>query len=108
MKKNVVIFAPHPDDETLGCGGVIAKKVKEGYNIVIIFMTDGRNALKELGVYSNPSPFELKEIRKKEAETATEILGVNKKNLVFLDIEDGALEKNMRTAEKRITKIYFQ
>ena len=29
-EKNIVIFAPHPDDETFACGGLIAKKASEG------------------------------------------------------------------------------
>jgi len=71
LKKKIVVFAPHPDDETLGCGGTIAKRVREGYDILIIFMTCGRNALSELfGISSNPSPLELKEIRKEEAKRA--------------------------------------
>ena len=57
LEHNVIIFSPHPDDETLGCGGTIAKKVKEGYQVKIVFMTDGRNAFsKILKINSCPSP----------------------------------------------------
>ncbi|MEM2914808.1 MAG: PIG-L family deacetylase, partial [Candidatus Bathyarchaeia archaeon] len=64
MNKKVLIFAPHPDDETFGCGGTIAKRVSEGYEVFIIVMTDGRYAyLKLLGVESDPTPEELRETR---------------------------------------------
>lgn len=33
MSKNVVIVTPHPDDETLGCGGTILKHVEHGDKI---------------------------------------------------------------------------
>lgn len=40
MKKTVCVVVPHPDDETLGCGGTLLAYKKEGYEIVLIFVTD--------------------------------------------------------------------
>lgn len=102
MNKQIVVFTPHPDDETLGCGGTIAKKLKEGYNVFVVFLTDGRNSLREIGVSSNPSPFELKEIRREEAKRAAKVLGVPQKNLIFTDIEDGTLQRNEKIAQEII------
>ena len=46
-------FAPHPDDETWGCGGTVAKKISEGYEVLIMVLTDGRYAFqKMLGIES--------------------------------------------------------
>ena len=102
----MVIFAPHPDDETLGCGGTIAKRLSEGYEVLIVVITDGRYAfLKMLGIDSDPTPEELKEIRKEEVKRATKILGVPEKNLSFLDLEDGTLEENEEKLERIITQI---
>ena len=39
--KNVLVFAPHPDDEVLGCGGVIARHVAEGADVYICYVTSG-------------------------------------------------------------------
>jgi LmbE family N-acetylglucosaminyl deacetylase len=39
--KDALVLAPHPDDETLGCGGSIIKHVKAGSRVKILFMTDG-------------------------------------------------------------------
>lgn len=79
QNKSVVVFAPHPDDETLGCGGTIAKKVREGFNVYIVFITDGRNSHRNvLNIYENPSPEELKFIRRNEAIYATSILGIDR------------------------------
>jgi len=105
IKKKAVVFAPHPDDEILGCGGTIAKKLSEGYDICVVFMTDGRYSLTEFGISSDPTPFEMKEIRREEAMRAMKILGLNEKNLLFLDFEDKTLEKYEDQVQKRIVEI---
>jgi len=105
MKKKVIVFAPHPDDETLGCGGTIAKKLNEGYEVSVVFMTDGRYSLAELGIDVEPTPSEMKVIRKKEAIKAMKILGLPEKNLLFLDFEDQTLEKNERLVQERVVEI---
>jgi len=39
MSKNIVIIAPHPDDETLGCGGTLLKHAQAGDNIYWLIVT---------------------------------------------------------------------
>lgn len=100
------MFAPHPDDETWGCGGTIAKRISEGYEVLIVVMTDGRYAfLKVLGIDSDPTPEELKEIRKEEVKRATRILGVPEENLIFLDFVDGELENYEEEAGEKVREI---
>lgn len=105
LMKRIIIFSPHPDDETLGCGGIIAKNVKEGNKVFVVFMTDGRYALTPIGITSDPSPLEMKEIRKREALRAVGILGIRNKDIFFLDFEDTMLKKYRRKAYKRIVQI---
>jgi len=106
LKKTVIVFAPHPDDETFGCGGTIAKKISEGYNVLIVIMTDGRNLFKNaLNIDNDPSPDEVRELRRREVLRATEILGVPKENVLFLDFEDGTLERYELEAEKKVIEI---
>ncbi len=38
---NVLVFAPHPDDEILGCGGTIARYIAEGHNVYVCIVTSG-------------------------------------------------------------------
>lgn len=38
---NVLVVAPHPDDEVIGCGGIIAKRVANGDRVVVAIMTEG-------------------------------------------------------------------
>ena len=40
-KKNILVLAAHPDDETLGCGATIARLSDEGHNIQLLTFTDG-------------------------------------------------------------------
>lgn len=108
-KKRILVFAPHPDDETLGCGGTIARRISEGYTVEIVVMTDGRHAfLHVLGIDSDPTPNELKELRKEEVKRATRILGVSEKDLIFLDFEDGTLGNNEENAKEKVARILFE
>ena len=68
-----LIFAPHPDDETLGMGGTIALAAKEGIAIYVVFMTNG-----DMGGDPN--------IRIEETNHATAVLTV-KKNF-YLNLKD--------------------
>jgi len=106
LKEKIIVFAPHPDDETFGCGGTIAKRISEGYDVLVVVMTDGRySLLKVLGIDSNPTPEEVKEIRREEVKRATRILGVPEENLILLDFIDGTLEDNEKEAEKKVFEI---
>lgn len=40
--RRLVIVAPHPDDETLGCGLLIAAAVRAGVRVAVIALTDGQ------------------------------------------------------------------
>lgn len=39
--KNILVLAAHPDDETLVCGGTMARLAKEGHHIKLLNFTDG-------------------------------------------------------------------
>lgn len=92
--KALFIFA-HPDDETFGTGGTIAKLVKKGVIVNVITATTGQAG--QTGEYGKVSPEELGEIRKKEQAEAAKILGITKTH--YLGLKDGQLYKH------RITKL---
>jgi LmbE family N-acetylglucosaminyl deacetylase len=107
LSKRAIVIAPHPDDETLGCGGTIAKKVSENYEVTIVVMTDGKLAFSSvLGINSNPTPEELESIRKEEVTRAAAILGVPRKNLVFFDFEDRTLKEHEKEAEAEVKSLF--
>jgi LmbE family N-acetylglucosaminyl deacetylase len=68
---NVLVIAPHPDDESIGCGGTICLHTNRGDKVTTVFLTSGELALKHL------SPDEAWKIREAEAEAAAAILGVS-------------------------------
>ena len=43
--KNILIIAPHPDDEVLGCGGIMAKYASSGNKVYVLIRTRGTPTL---------------------------------------------------------------
>ncbi|MBU0656041.1 MAG: PIG-L family deacetylase [Gammaproteobacteria bacterium] len=104
--KVIFVFAPHPDDEVIACGGTIIKKITMGFDVKIIFMTDGSHSHSAiLNIFENPTPHELAGIRRAEALNAANILGVKKENLYFLDAEDTFLFESEKCVAKKISQI---
>lgn len=102
-QRTAIFFAPHPDDETLGCGGTIAKRMAEGYAVYVVILTDGRHAFsKILSADTHPTPEELKQIRKEEVTEAVALLGVPKDNLYFFDFEDHTLSEHEKETEQAV------
>ncbi len=72
---DVLVFAPHPDDAEIHCGGTIAAHVRQGAKVVVVDATQG-----ELGSRGTPAT------RAQEAEAASDILGLSaRENLQLPD-----------------------
>jgi N-acetylglucosamine malate deacetylase 1 len=68
---NVLVIAPHPDDEAIGCGGAVCKHAKAGDRVAVVFLTSG-----ELGLKHLEKSLAWK-TREAEAAVAAQILGVS-------------------------------
>jgi LmbE family N-acetylglucosaminyl deacetylase len=90
--RRVLAIAPHPDDELLGCGGSLARRVHQGAIISIIYMTSGEAAE---GYYGRKR---LDRVREREARAGAHYLGIN--DLYFLRLRDGALPNNPESADQ--------
>ena len=79
---NVLVIAPHPDDEILGTGGTIAKRAAQGHDVYVCIFTKGCEPL-----------FHEKYVEKgrSECRKADEYLGV--KETIFLDFPAVMLEE---------------
>lgn len=98
--RSAIVFAPHPDDETLGCGGTILKKKRAGADIHIVVMTDGRTS------HSHLIPAEeLIAIRAAEAVAAGQMLGVPAAQVTLLGFEDGRLGHQQAAAIPQVTAL---
>lgn len=86
LEASALVIAPHPDDESLGCGGTIIRKRRAGADVSIVFMTDG-SASHSHGVAAD----RLVTLRKTEAVAACEVLGLRRRHVHFLDLKDGRL-----------------
>ena len=86
--RSTVLFAPHPDDESLGCGGLIATLCDLGRPVAIVFVSDGAMSHPNSQQYPRAARIELRE---KEALTACGILGVPSDRVTFLRLPDGAV-----------------
>jgi LmbE family N-acetylglucosaminyl deacetylase len=65
----ILVIAPHPDDEVLGCGGTIAKYAKKGENVYLCIVTKA---------YAPEWSEEFLKNRPKEIKKANKILGIKK------------------------------
>jgi LmbE family N-acetylglucosaminyl deacetylase len=85
---HTAIVAPHPDDETLACGGLIALLHRNKQPVSIIVVTDGGNSHQRSMEFTREA---LCSMRKLEVMTAAQQLGVTPGNVQFLDYSDGAV-----------------
>ncbi len=77
MDKNILVVAPHCDDEILGCGGVMAKYIAQGCRVYVAIVTNGNLGAPE--IFSKEGT---KRVRS-EALAAHELLGIE--DTFFLD-----------------------
>lgn len=80
-----LIVAPHADDESLGCGGVISLLRKYGQKVYILLLSDG--TLSHPNSKDYPAD-RLRDLREKELLDASEILGLDTENVIFCRYSD--------------------
>ncbi len=101
----IVVFAPHPDDESIGCGGVIQQALAAGQRVRVVFFTYGDGytlaaaALRgKLESQLSPGDYlALAAVRQREALAATRILGLQAARVTFLGYPDAGLARVYET-----------
>jgi len=93
----VLVISPHPDDESIGCGGTLRRHVVDGDVVHAIFLTSG-----EKGGHGR-SIEETGQMREREAAEAAAILGISR--FEFWRQPDGAFRGTRQLVERLRTKI---
>ncbi len=98
--RRVLAFTPHPDDCEGGCGGTLAKWIKEaGTEAVVVLCTNGDKGTSDRNISSK----DLAAIREREQQEASDVLGA--KEVVFLSHPDGGLEDTMLLRSQMVREI---
>lgn len=93
--KNVLVISPHPDDETLGIGGLIATQVSEGIPVQVVAVTDGENAY-------GRGDSTLVANRRMEQSAAVKHLGLKSSDVIRLGLTDSAVSSQESTLAERL------
>lgn len=81
IQKKILLFAPHPDDEIIGCGGYLAQHVSHS-QIQIIIVTNGEHGLNNISD---------SHIRQSECLAGLDEIGINQEQVVFWNFVDNQI-----------------
>jgi len=106
---DLMIFAPHPDDETLGCAGILHQSLKRGERVKVVIFTSGDGypaaaslvARKPVDRLTESDFQDLARFRQLQSRAAFEALGGDPRDLIFLGYPDGALDRSIARAARR-------
>lgn len=98
----VLVLAPHPDDEAIGCGGAIKLHCLSSDKVKIVYLTDGSAGFPDSFRPTKKEKEKMARTREIEARVAAKTLGVD--DLVFLHYLDGQLYSN-RLIEKYFSQL---
>ena len=85
LGESVVVVAPHPDDESIACGGLIALLARRSVVVNVIIVTDGCGSHPNSSAYP---PEQLAKLRAEETLSALSHLGVEERCLWFCGLPD--------------------
>jgi LmbE family N-acetylglucosaminyl deacetylase len=97
VAKRVLVIAPHPDDEAIGCGGAVCLHRRRGDAVHVVFLTSGERYTDEVPPETNRS------LREAEAEQAGGVLDVQ--GLEFLRLPDLDLSEMIGQAADRLRPV---
>ena len=96
-----LVVAPHPDDETLGAGALIATLRAQGVPVTVVAVTDGENC------YDVPQPERerIRRLREQEQAAALALLGVPHTSIHRLHLRDSGLHLQEAVLKDRLAAI---
>ncbi len=94
----LVVIAAHPDDETLGAGGLIAAAARHGIDVVVLIASDGEGSHPQSRTITSS---DLARERRAEAERAIRVLDPSAR-VDFLGYPDGRLHEHIEDLARSI------
>jgi N-acetylglucosamine malate deacetylase 1 len=98
--KSMLVIAPHQDDETIGCGGVLALQAASKHAAAIVLLQDGASGCEEIGM----SRQQLMELRNEESRRAAAVIPLEAP--IFLN--HSVLAESMLEATENIQRILVE
>lgn len=98
----LVVVAPHPDDESLGCGGLIVQALKQGRAVRVVIVSDGCGSHPNSKAYPHDR---LRSLREAETVRAMAELGLGAEHVRFLRLPDGGVPSEGAEAEAAADKV---
>jgi LmbE family N-acetylglucosaminyl deacetylase len=87
VHRSALVIAPHPDDETLGCGGRVLLSRRAGTPVTVVVVGDGHGSHRHVGGAAD----ELRRRRRAELTAACALLGVEHEDVCMLGYPDDAM-----------------
>jgi LmbE family N-acetylglucosaminyl deacetylase len=97
----ILVIAPHPDDETLAVGGLIAAARQRGVDVTVAAVTDGEKAYLEPSAEAQ----KLGALRRREQEEALAQLGVAKAKIIRFGLPDSGLRSRQAGLAEWLTPL---
>src|SRR5215467_16251471 len=109
---SIVIFAPHPDDEVIGCAGILMQALASGVPVKVVAITSGDGfPAAAAGVAHKPVEqvgpddfFALSRFRQMQSRTALGILGGKADDLIVLGYPDGDLGNLYESTDDKVIR----
>jgi len=98
----LVVVAPHQDDESLACAGLICEACARGRGVKIIFVSDGCGSHPRSRAYPR---LRLRALREAEARRAASALGLAPRHLDFLRLPDRFVPRHGVAADAAVKRI---
>lgn len=94
----VIVIAPHPDDEVLACGGLLAALAERGTAVTLVSVTDGEGSHPDSPLWP---PEILGSMRRQESRSAMQLLGfpLDQLDWQYLGLPDGSVAAHATALE---------
>jgi LmbE family N-acetylglucosaminyl deacetylase len=97
-----VIIIPHPDDEALGCGGLLALLRQAGQEVAAVLVSDGTMSHPHSQEFP---PAARRELRYAELRHALAVLGVDENNVLYLGLPDSQVPSEGAAFEEATARL---